>query len=329
MHSSWTILANAEIRDDIIAAGAEMLRAGASAADVAERIARDVEDDPNEHTVGYGGKPNIMGDVELDASFMDGDTMKAGAVAALKGFAHPISVAREVMQRLPHVLLAGAGAARFADEIGAERRDNLSPEARQMWFDQLERMGLREQIFQDARSMPDARTLFEARIKDVIGAVNQALTVKEGHDTMNVIVRDARGSLCSAVTTSGIAWKYPGRVGDSPVIGAGNYADSRHGAAACMGLGEITIRLAIAARAVSLMRAGLPLHDAGMEVLRDMMPVIGQSVAEHHMARADWVRVLVMDRDGDTGGFATRDGLQYKVHTREDAQPQLRDVQTL
>jgi beta-aspartyl-peptidase (threonine type) len=329
MQPSWTILANAEIRDDIIAAGAEMLRAGASAADVAERIARDVEDDPNEHTVGYGGKPNIMGEVELDASFMDGDTLKAGAVAALSGFAHPISVARAVMQRLPHVMLAGAGAARFADEIGAERRDNLSPEARQMWLDQLERMGIREQIFQNSRSMPDVRTLFEARVKDVIGAVNQALTVKEGHDTMNVIVRDAQGSVCSAVTTSGIAWKYPGRVGDSPVIGAGNYADSRHGAAACMGLGEITIRLAIAARAVSLMRAGLTLHDAGLDVLRDMMPVIGESIAEHHMARADWVRVLIMDREGNAGGYATRAGLKYKVHTRADAQPRLCDAVTL
>jgi beta-aspartyl-peptidase (threonine type) len=329
MQPAWTLLANAEIRDDIIAAGADMLRAGASAADVAERIARDVEDDPNEHTVGYGGKPNIMGEVELDASFMDGDTLKAGAVAALKGFAHPISVAREVMKRLPHVLLAGAGAARFAEEIGAERRDNLSPEARQMWFDQLERMGLREQIFQGSNSMPDAKTLFQARVKDVIGAVNQALTVKEGHDTMNVIVRDAKGSVCSAVTTSGIAWKYPGRVGDSPVIGAGNYADSRHGAAACMGLGEITIRLAIAARAVSLMRAGFSLQEAGIDVLNDMQPVIGQSIAEHHMARADWVRVLIMDRHGNVGGFATRAGLHYKVHTSEDAQPQLREAETL
>lgn len=329
MQPSWTILANAEIRDDIIAAGADMLRAGASAADVAERIARDVEDDPNEHSVGYSGLPNILGDVELDASFMDGDTLKAGAVAALKGFAHPISVAREVMQRLPHVLLAGAGASRFADEIGAERRDNLSPEAKQMWFDQLERMGLREQIFQGVNSMPDVKTVFEARVKDVIGAVNQALTVKEGHDTMNVIVRDAKGSVCSAVTTSGIAWKYPGRVGDSPVIGAGNYADSRHGAAACMGLGEITIRLAIAARAVSLMRAGLSLHDAGMDVLQDMQPVIGESIAEHHMKRADWVRVLIMDREGRVGGYATRAGLQYKVQTNDDAQPRVCNAVTL
>lgn len=307
------ILANAEIRDDIIAAGADMLRAGASAADVAERIARDVEDDPNEHTVGYSGRPNILGEVELDASFMDGDTLKAGAVAALKGFAHPISVARAVMQRLPHVLLAGDGAAQFAAEIGAERRDNLSAEASQMWRDQLAQMGWR------APALPT----------DVIGAVNQALTVQEGHDTMNVIVRDARGSICSAVTTSGIAWKYPGRVGDSPVIGAGNYAHSRHGAAACMGLGEIAIRLAVAARTVSLMRAGLSLHDAGMEILKDMQPVIGESIAEHHMKRADWVRVLLMDRQGNVGGYATRAGLQYKVQTGADAQPQLRAALTL
>lgn len=313
MQPTWTILANAEIRDDIIAAGADMLRAGAPAADVAEYIAREVEDDPNEHSVGYGGLPNILGEVELDASFMDGDTLKAGAVAALAGFAHPITVARAVMQCLPHVLLAGEGAAHFAAEINAERRDNLSPEAKQMWLDQLARMNLRE---------PQVQT-------NVIGAVNQALTVQEGHDTMNVIVRDAQGSIFSAVTTSGISWKYPGRVGDSPLIGAGNYADSRHGAAACMGLGEITIRLAIAARAVSLMRAGLSLHEAGMDVLNDMQPVIGESIAQHHMRRADWVRVLLMDRAGNVGGYATRAGLQYKVQTSADAQPQLRDVMTL
>lgn len=309
------ILANAEIRDDIIIAGVEALRGGASAADVAEQVARAVEDDPDEHTVGYSGYPNILGEVELDASFMDGATLKAGAVAALKGFRYPIAVARQVAERLPHVLLAGEGAARFAAEIGAERRDMLSDFARQAWRKRLDRIGLQaDQIHAIPQDQPDS---------GVIELANRALAYKEGHDTMNVIVRDAAGHMVSAVTTSGIAWKYPGRVGDSPVIGAGNYADDRYGAAACMGLGEITIRLSSAVRAVMLLRAGLSLSQAGYEVVRDMWPLIGASVAAHHMQRADWVRILLLDAQGNAGGFATRAGLHFKLQSTDESRPRL------
>ena len=126
------IVANGEVADEIIQRGAAALRAGASAAEVAEQVARDVEDDADDHSVGFSGKPNILGTVECDASFMDGATRMAGAVAALRDIRHPISVARQVMLRLPHVLLAGEGANRFAAEIGAERRNMLSPAARDL-----------------------------------------------------------------------------------------------------------------------------------------------------------------------------------------------------
>ena len=310
--ASALILANAEIKDEIIQRGISMLRYNASAADVAEYVAREVEDDPDEHSVGYSGWPNILGEVELDASFMDGATLSAGAVAALRGFRHPISVARQVAHRLPHVLLAGSGAARFADEIGAERREMLTDIAKNEWRKQL------NSIDEEGARMVRG---------EVIGLVNEVLRhsrgSEESHDTMNVIVRDAAGHLVSAVTTSGIAWKYPGRVGDSPVIGAGNYCDDRFGAAACMGLGEITMRLSSSAHAVFALGAGKKLHEAGCDVVREMLPLLGISTSADPMTRADWVRLLLIDKDGHTGGFATRAGLQYKVQGMAEDAPQL------
>jgi len=303
------ILANAEIRDDIVQRGAVMLSQGATAAAVAEFVACEVEDDPDEHSVGYSGLPNILGEMELDASFMDGATLKAGAVSALKGYRHPISVARQVAERLPHVLLTGSGAARFAEEIGAERRNMLSDFARNEWRTKLNEVD------------PDG----DGMRGNVIDLVNRALAPDlfdpTNHDTMNIIVRDATGHLVTAVTTSGLAWKYPGRVGDSPLIGAGNYCDDRYGAAACMGLGEIAIRLASSAHAVFLLGASKTMAEAGSSVVREMMRLMGPSTAVNHMERADWVRLLLIDKAGNPGGFATRTGLSFKVQTVDETVP--------
>ena len=316
------ILANGELRDEIIQAGALALRNGAGAADVAEQIARAVEDDPDEHSVGYSGYPNILGEVELDASFMDGATLKAGAVAGLKGFRHPISVARQVAARLPHVLLVGAGATRFADEIGAERREMLTDYTTGEWHKVLQKLALNTAEL----SVEKARALIEDQ-PSLIDLVNQALRPpdEDNHDTMNVMVQDVDGHIVSAVTTSGIAWKYPGRVGDSPIIGAGNYCDDRAGAAACMGLGEITMRLSSCAYAVTLMRMGKPLHEAGSAAVQEMLPIIGRSTAEHHMSRADWLRMLLIDKYGHVGGYATRPGLQFKAQYAHEDAPRVLD----
>ncbi len=297
------ILANSEVRDEVLAAGAAMLRDGAAALDVAEHIARAVEDDPDEHSVGYGGYPNILGAVELDASIIDGATRRVGAVAALTGFAHPVTVARAVMERLPHLLLVGEGAARFAREIGAEQRDLLSPEARERWLARLHELGA------DAPAAPPPAAAHPAGLIDL---VRRALSQADGHDTMNVIVRDAAGNLASAVTTSGVPWKHPGRVGDSPVIGAGNYADNRHGAATCLGWGELAIRTGAARAAVALLEAGHAPADAGARVTRDL-----QSLCTGDQS----VRLLMMDAHGTPIGFATQAGFSYKVQRATDPAP--------
>jgi beta-aspartyl-peptidase (threonine type) len=325
------ILVNGEVRDGCIAEGIAALRQGASAIDAAELVARAVESDVNDHSVGFSGLPNILGEVELDASIMDGATLASGAVAALQGYPHPISVARQVMERLPHVLLAGAGAAQFAQEIGAESKELLTPEAREIWLKRLkavlrdsgleigdwglEMRGEQSQI-SNLKSQPsDLKSLISNSPISLSELVHRALKYHEGGDTMNVVVRDATGHIVSAVTTSGVAWKYPGRVGDSPVIGAGNYVDDRYGAATCTGVGELTIRHGTALRAVTMLQAGLSMQQTGRATLRDLLPLSKPQNA--------WIRLLVMDKDGNVGGFCTHANAIYKVQAVDEDTPRV------
>jgi beta-aspartyl-peptidase (threonine type) len=318
------ILVNGEVRDGCIAEGIAALRQGASALDAAELVARAVESDVNDHSVGFSGLPNILGEVELDASIMDGATLASGAVAALQGYPHPISVARQVMERLPHVLLAGAGAAQFAQEIGAEPKELLTPEAREIWLKRLKGilgdLGLEigdwgSEMRGDPSQISYLKSLISNSRIPLAELVHRALKYHEGGDTMNVVVRDATGHIVSAVTTSGVAWKYPGRVGDSPVIGAGNYVDDRYGAAACTGVGELTIRHGTALRAVTMLQAGLSLEQTGRATLRDLVPLSKPQNA--------WIRLLVMDKDGNVGGFCTHANAIYKMQAVDEDAPRV------
>ncbi|MBK9711934.1 MAG: N(4)-(beta-N-acetylglucosaminyl)-L-asparaginase [Kouleothrix sp.] len=249
--------ANGEIG---IAAAWRIMQDGGSALDAVEAATRLVEDNPADHSVGYGGYPNLLGEVELDASIMEGATRRAGAVGALRGYRHPISVARRVMELLPHVMLAGAGAARFAAELGMPREELLTDEAARVW---------REGV---AGRLPE-------QFRDAQGAIIETLLSRASHlatdpervaGTVNFIAQDRAGRIASAVSTSGWAWKYPGRLGDSPIVGAGNYADDRYGAAACTGWGELAIRASTAHSVVMHLRHGLALEDACREAFRDM-----------------------------------------------------------
>lgn len=237
--------------------GMKILRAGGSALDAVEATIRAVESNPNDHTVGYGGLPNILGEVELDASIMDGRTLETGAVCAVHNYEHVISIARAVMERLPHVLLAGPGAERFAKELGFEPRDLLTPEAKAIFEGKVESRSARYETLRDL----------------VVRATNDpeiAASIKDLHGTVNVIAIDQQGNIASGVSTSGWGWKYPGRVGDSPIIGAGNYADNRYGACACTGYGEMAQRSNTAHSVVLYMKMGMTLHDACREAMQDL-----------------------------------------------------------
>ncbi len=250
------VLANGEGGVGIEAAVAA-LRDGRSALDAVEQGIRPVELDPRVRSVGVGGWPNLLGEVELDASIMDGRTLNTGAVGALRGFLHPISIARQVMERLPHVLLVGEGAARFAAECGAERGEALTEEARAEWERWLQ---------QHVPAQVRARW---PRVPLAPWARRTADPETAGGTTV-FLARDARGDLATGVSTCGWAMKYPGRLGDSPIIGAGSYADNRYGAAACTGMGELTIRAGTARAIVLYMKMGMDVHEACREAIQDL-----------------------------------------------------------
>ncbi|MBI3536326.1 MAG: N(4)-(beta-N-acetylglucosaminyl)-L-asparaginase [Chloroflexi bacterium] len=237
--------------------GMKILRAGGSALDAVEATIRAVESNPNDHSVGYGGLPNILGEVELDASIMDGRALETGAVCAVKNIEHVITLARAVMEKLPHVLLAGAGAERLARELGFETRALLTPDAQDIFQGRVTTKNLRYDTLRDlvARATRDPEI---------------AATMKDYFGTVNVIARDARGNIASGVSTSGWAWKYPGRVGDSPIIGAGNYADNRYGACGCTGYGEMAQRCNTAHSVVLYMKLGKNLDAACREAMEDL-----------------------------------------------------------
>jgi len=241
---------------------AEMLAEGHRGLDAIEAGIRIVEDNEEVHTVGCGGWPNLLGEIELDASMMCGDTLRTGAVGALKGFRHPVSVARQLLERLPHEFLVGGGAARFAREIGAEQCDlhtEVSRAAWQRWFDN-------EVTPQDRKRWPDVA---------MVDYCHNAVDPEIGKDTTVFLALDGRRCLASGTSTSGWGWKYPGRLGDSPVIGAGSYADSRYGACACTGAGEMTIRAGTARAVVLYMKMGMSVERAVEEAVNDMRALKG------------------------------------------------------
>jgi L-asparaginase / beta-aspartyl-peptidase len=240
----------------------DVLAAGGTALDAVEVATRLVEDNAEDHTVGTGGYPNLLGEVELDASIMDGATRRAGAVGALRGFRNPVSVARAVLERLPHVLLVGDGAAAFAEAIGAERADLLTAEAERVWRAKVERVLA-------GRATVEELVAGRAGV-DLADLTRLATDPDRVAGTVDVLAVDGSGHLAAAVSTSGWAWKHPGRVGDSPLVGAGNYADDRAGAAACTGFGELAIRSGTAARVVAGMAAGLDVEAACTAALHDL-----------------------------------------------------------
>ncbi len=274
-----------------LADGVRILKRGGSALDAVEACARYVEADVTDTSVGKGGLPNILGVVQLDASIVDGTTHRVGSVAALEGFLHPITVARAVMERLPHVMLVGDGAARFAAEIGAEKTNNLTASTRKLWVERL------------ARVRESPRTVATKR-KKLIPLVLK--TVGENRGTVNFIAIDKKGHVASAVTTSGWAYKYPGRVGDSPIVGAGNYCDTRYGGACCTGFGELAIRNVTAKTAVDRLAGGMSALDVAQRAIADANALDDAAF-----------NIVVLAADGSHASATNRDGRQYAFMTTE------------
>ena len=292
-----------------LAAGMARLRDGASALDAVEAAIRIVESNEADHYVGVGGLPNLLGAVELDASIMDGATRRAGAVAAVTGFPHPISIARAICERLPqHLLLVGAGAERFADEAGIDRGETLTEEARQMW-----RAGLTPPAIE---AVAAAQGPGEVHYRRTMLERLAMMSPPEGPwGTVNVLALDSAGNLAAGVSTSGYPWKYPGRVGDSALIGAGNYCDNRVGAAACTGRGELAIRGGTARSVLLRLAAGDDPVQACAAALADTLELPDEFRAQ--------LQALCLTPDGRHGGASTRPGGTYSVLTADADRAQI------
>jgi isoaspartyl peptidase/L-asparaginase-like protein (Ntn-hydrolase superfamily) len=291
-------------------AGMAVLLAGGSALDAVEAALRLCEDNLADHYVGTGGLPNARGEVELDASVMVGSTRAFGAVAALHGYPHPISVARAVMERLPqHALLVGEGAELFADECGFGKAELLTDEARRRWQEVLSTTS--ESVEGENTRGGSGDIAYRLAALDLV----KRLAPHEGPwGTINVLALDASGELVVGVSTSGYPWKYPGRVGDSAIAGAGNYCDLRYGGAACTGRGELSIRATGARVVVDRLAAGDDPESACAAMLADAATLPDEFRAE--------LRVLALTPDGRHGGASGQRGSTYNVMTGSD--PQLR-----
>jgi beta-aspartyl-peptidase (threonine type) len=281
-------------------AAMRIMTRGGGALDAVEAAARIVEADPMDTSVGRGGWPNILGTVEVDASIMDGTTRRAGSVGAVRGYLYPISIARAVMERLPHVMLVGDGAMRFAAEIGAERATLLTARTRGLWVDFLERV----------RETPAS-----VRRRRALAPVVMRTVGLERKGTVNFIAIDRRGRMASAVSTSGWGYKYPGRLGDSPIIGAGNYCDGRYGGAACTGFGELAMRALTAKTAVDRLARGMSAAAVARRAIADVNALeTGEPAA---------MNVVILAKDGTYASATNRAGREFAVMTADMRAPRI------
>lgn len=256
----------------------QKLKNGEGGLTAVEYGVRDSENNPDERSVGYGGLPDREGKVTLDACIMNSNN-DCGSVSFLENIKNPISVARLVMEKTPHVMLSGKGAYDFAIKNGFKRENLLTEQSKKDWEDWLKK----------------------SEYKPVINI--------ENHDTISMLLIDSDRNLFGACTTSGAAWKMHGRVGDSPIIGSGLFLDNDVGAAAATGLGEAIIRTSGSAMVVELMRQGYSPFEA--------CEAIVQRISNIHKNRPDWdylqVGFIAMNKSGDYAGYSLRKGFEYAV----------------
>jgi len=267
-----------------------------------------VEADPQDTSVGYGGLPNALGVVQLDASVMHGPTRGAGAVGALEGVKHPSRVAMAVMQYTDHVFLVGAGARRFALEMGFPDEDLLTERARRVWLEWR------------ARLSPDDDYLTPEQSEEGIEGfgLSDAWEGRRHYGTINCCALGSDGSLSGVTTTSGLSFKVPGRVGDSPIVGAGLYVDNDVGAAGSTGRGEAVIKSCGSMLIVENMRRGMAPTDAALDALRRIVHYTTERRLLREDGRPDFnVNYYVVNKRGEHGGAAIWSGSQYSVFDAE------------
>ncbi|MGB9697366.1 MAG: N(4)-(beta-N-acetylglucosaminyl)-L-asparaginase [Ignavibacteria bacterium] len=262
----------------------EILNKGGWSLDAVEAGVKIPEADPLVRSVGYGALPDRDGYLTLDACIMDNE-FNCGSVAFLQHIMHPISVARLVMERTPHIMLVGEGALKFALKNGFKKENLLTKEAEEMWKEWLKSTNYVPEI--DSQS--------------------------QNHDTIGMLALDNGGRLAGACTTSGLRYKMHGRVGDSPIIGAGLYVDGEIGAATATGIGEEVIRISGSHLIVELMRQGKTPRQACEEAVRRIIKAKKGKISDDLQ-----VGFLALDKSGEYGAYAIREGFQYAVYSPEE-----------
>lgn len=233
----WAIIGTWQMCLEGIAIACEIIKKGGWAGDAVEEAIKIVEDNPSYRSVGYGGLPNENGEVELDAAFMDGDTLSFGAVGGIRDFKNPISIAKSLSSERFNIFLVGNGAEEYAHKNGFERRNMLTEDSKKIW---------------------------EKRVKDVR---EKELSPYAGHDTVGVVCIDQRGQMAAGTSTSGLFMKRRGRIGDSPICGSGLYVDSDIGGAVATGLGEDIMKGCLSYEIVRLMGEGVSPQQAAEKVV--------------------------------------------------------------
>lgn len=280
----WGMIATWRMAVEGITKGSEMLKNHGNAGDAIETAIREVEDFPYYKSVGYGGLPNEEMEVELDAAFMDGDTLDIGAVAAIRDFANPVSIARRLSHEKVNSLLVAEGAEKFAHKEGFERKNMLTDRA---------------------------KAHYRKRVKEM----TQTLKPYSGHDTVGMVCLDDQGKMTAATSTSGLFMKKKGRVGDSPIAGSGFYADSKIGGASATGLGEDLMKGCISYEIVRLMGEGLHPQAACEQAVNRL----DRELRERRGEAGD-LSLIAMNNQSQWGVATNIEGFSFAVAT-ENQEP--------
>ncbi len=309
----------------------EMMKAGGHPLDAIVAGIKVVEDDPKDNSVGYGGLPNEEGVVQLDASVMDGALHRAGSVGALENIKNPASVALLVLRRTDHVMLVGAGALNFAVRMGFKEENLLTDESREAWLKWRANLGKdddwlnddeREDIGESASGKPlgwRATPLDNDRMGTGPATIDPVTGVPYTTGTIHCSAVTESGHIAACTSTSGLSWKLPGRLGDSPIVGAGMYCDNEIGSAGATGRGEAVIQICGSFYIVQQMERGLTPTEACLAAAKKIVDKTKEKRLRDAQGRPNFnVSFYAVRKDGAYGSAAIKQGPTYVVHDGQE-----------
>ena len=293
----------------------QMMRTGADTLDAVIAGVNIVEADPEDSSVGYGGLPNEDGVVQLDSSVMHGPTN--GAVASLENIMHPSKVARDVMTHTDHVLMVGPGALKFALAMGHEKQNLLTDSARETWMQWKRDLSERDDWIDPESRLPKSMT---------VGEKKAARQMAQQHGTINCNAVNEKGEISGVTTTSGLAFKLPGRVGDSPIFGAGLFVDNEVGVCGSTGRGEANLKTCASFLVVEFMRQGVSPEEAGLRAMQR----IAEKTTEPYLLRDDGkpafgLNFYIVNKKGEYAGVNLYEGPRAKFAVHDGKTNRLRE----